>query len=514
MGSSLHRLVFGLLLAAMPVAAQTEDGGEAPSSMMEVEEFVPVAPADAGTAPAVEQFALPSTGPTVQLFGSVQGTLGVDTVFESPRHVEFAENVWDGQLRARLGADVKVSSWLRLYLEGKAWLRAGSQRDFDRAKAIFEPTLGEAFVDLYSSRVDVRIGNQRIVLGANAALAPADALNPKDYRIGFNQDPDDAVLPVFAIRAQGEIGQVSWMAAYAPFFTPSRFVLYGQDEGFLQPALAPALPTKRIDPSVEDRLQETALITRQPAPGLGDVALRVHSTGRFKLGASWAWINEKLPQVTVDPELATLLASQGTGRPVDPAVAVSVQNRLSAGQTLFTGEYLRQHLLSLEGSTLIGPGQLDVDFTWSPRQTFFDANFAPINKSAFTWVLGYSTAQDSALLWAISYLGMAVPDVGASEQLLLIEPATAVGAARTAFFHFFAGNVSYRFWKDRFVVELRGGFEPIQKSYTLSPKVTWQGVEGLKVWLAAEFFEGSPYSPLGYFGRNDQILLGARYELF
>ena len=44
--------------------------------------------------------------------------------------------------------------------------------------------------------------------------------------------------------------------------------------------------------------------------------------------------------------------------------------------------------------------------------------------------------------------------------------------------------------------------------------VTWQGVEGLKVFLAAEFFEGTPWSPFGYFGRNDRVLLGARYELF
>jgi hypothetical protein len=34
------------------------------------------------------------------------------------------------------------------------------------------------------------------------------------------------------------------------------------------------------------------------------------------------------------------------------------------------------------------------------------------------------------------------------------------------------------------------------------------------VWLGAELFEGSAYSPLGYFGRNDQVVLGARYELF
>ena len=508
-------LLVGLALVATRAKAGEADAGEASSGMMEVEAFEEVPAPDAGAAAAIEQFAAPSTAPTVKLFGSVEGTLAVDTVFESPRNVELAENVWDAQARVRLGADIKVFPWLRLFIEGKAWVRGGSQREFDRAKATFEPMLGEAFVDLYSSRVDLRIGNQRIVLGANAALAPADALNPRDYRIGFlSQDPDNAVLPVFAIRAQGELGKVSWMAAYAPFFTPSRFALYGQDQGFLQPALAPALPTRRLDPSVEDRLQETALETKRPAPFVGDLAVRVVSTGRFKIGASWAWINEKLPQVTIDSELQTLLASQGTGRPVDPAVAVSVKSRLAAGQQLFRGVYLRQNIFSAEGSTLIGPGQLDVDLSFSPRQTFFDANFAPINKPAVTWVVGYSTAQDSAWLWGLSYLGMAVPDISANEQILLLEPATAVGAPRTAFFHLIAGNLSYRFWKDRFVAELRAAFEPIQQSFTVSPTVTWQGVDRLKIWLAAEFYEGSPYSPLGYFGRNDQILLGARYEFF
>lgn len=491
--------------------AGSVDAGE-PS--MEIESFEPVSPgviADTG----VEQFEAPSSGPTVQVMGSVQGTVGVDTAWESPPNVDFAENVWDGQLRARLAVDVKITSALRLFVEGKAWMRAGSQRDGDRAKAYFEPMLGEAFVDLYTSRFDVRVGNQRIPMGANAALAPADALNPKDFRVGLmSLDPDDGVVPVFAIRARGEIGRVAWMAAYAPFFTPSRFVLFGQDEALLQPALAPALPTTRIDPTVEDVLQERLLETERPNAFAGDLALRVVSTGKIKVGASWAWINEKLPQVTIDGELQSLLSSQSSGRTVDPAVAVSVQNRLAANERLFVGEYMRQHVFSAEGSMLLGPGQLDIDLSYTPRQTFFDAEFAPINKSAVTWVVGYSTAEDSKLVWAVSYLGMAVPGVVGSEQILLLEPATAVGADRVAWFHLLVANVGYTFWQDRFVVELSGAFEPIQRSFTLAPRLTFRGVDKLRIWIGADIYEGSAYSPLGYFGRNDQIAVGARYELF
>ena len=514
-------LALGLLavpaLAAPCKALRWVDGGLvcADPAAAVVAAFAPV---DAGmiVEAEVEQFEAASSDPTVQVTGNVQGAAAVDTGWESPKGAELAENVWGLQLRARLAVDVKLSPSLRLFVEGKAWMRAGSQRDLDRSKAFFEPMLGEAFVDLYTSWVDVRVGTQRIAMGANAALAPADALNPKDFRVGLlSQDADDGVVPVFAVRARGEVGRVAWMAAYAPFFTPSRFTLFGQDEALLQPALAPALPTKRIDPTVEDVVQERLIETKRPAAFAGDVALRVVSTGRIKVGASWAWINEKLPQVTIDPELQTLLSSQATGRAVDPAVAVSVQQRLSAGTPpLFVGEYLRQHIFSAEGSMLLGPGQLDVDVSYSPRQTFFDANFAPINKSAVTWVVGYSTAEDSALIWAVSYLGMAVPGVGGTEQVLLLEPATAVGSERIAWFHLFLGNVSYTLWKERFVLELSAGFEPVQRSFTLAPRLTFQGIDKLKLWIAADFFEGSPYSPLGYFGRNDQIAVGARVELF
>lgn len=502
---------------AIPRAAFDDPAPEPPPAVPDagvastaIEAFTPVE--------GVEAFEAPSSGPTVAVSGHVSGAAAVDTQWESPRRAELSENVWDAQLRARVAVDVKLSQSLRLFVEGKAWLRAGSQRDFDRTKGFFEPQLGEAYVDLYTSRVDVRVGNQRIAMGANAALAPADALNPKDYRSGFlSLDPDDGVLPTFAIRARGEIGRIAWMAAYAPFFTPSRFVLFGQDEGLLQPALAPAFPTRRIEPTQEDFIQERLIETKRPHAFAGDVALRIVSTGKIKVGASWAWINEKLPQVVIDGELQQLLASQSSGKTVNPALAVSVQQRLAANDPkdpLFTGVYGRQHLFSAEGSMLLGPGQLDVDVSYSPRQTFFDAEFAPIDKSAVTWVVGYSTAEDSKLIWAVSYLGMAVPNVVAAEQIILLEPATAVGADRIAWFHLFAGNVGYTLWEDRFVLELSAVFEPIQRSVSIAPRVTYQGVEGLKLWVGAQFYEGGPYSPLGYFGRNDQVMVGARYELF
>lgn len=488
---------------------------EAFEPTMAVEAFEPVAEDagfDAGVV-ALETFATASSGPVARVYGWTSGYTALDTRFDSQRGAPLAENVWEGRLRAVLGVDVKLSEHLRLVLEGRAQVRGAFQRDFDRAKGFFEPMLGDAFVDLYTSKVDLRVGNQRIPLGANAALAPADALNPRDLR-ETAAELETALLPVFAVRAQGELGRLAWLAAYVPFFQPHRYFVFGQDEGLLQPAFGTALDNTRIDPSVEDSLQDRVLETQRPPPFVGDLALRVAMDGRVKLGASWVWMNEKLPRVRMDPELSRVLSAQAAGRPVDQAAAVSVLNRFQAGETLYRGFYGRQHLFSLEASALLGPGQLDVDLTYTPRQTFYDASFAPLDKAAVTWVASYSQASDSPVLYSVSYLGMAIPDIGAKEQLVILEPATALGAAHTGFFHLFIGFVGVSFFDKRLEVALRGTFEPVQRSFSLAPRVSWRGVEGLDVFVSAEFYEGTPWSPFGYFGRNDRVLLGARYELF
>lgn len=511
----MHRVLALIALTALPSFAE-EDAGAA----MEIEGFEPAAspaPSDAGVAepPPVESFAAAPSAPTVRVYGSVWGHGSVDTRFDSPRGAPMAENVAEGRLKALVGLDAKLSERLRLVIEGRAQVRVATQRELDRAKGFFEPLLGDAYLDYYSPKVDLRFGNQRIPLGANAALAPADSLNPRDLRESILQgELEDTLLPVFALRAQGETGGFSWLAAYAPFFTPHRYFVFGQDEALLQPGLGPAFDNQRIDPSIEDFVQDRVLETKRPVPFAGDVALRLVRNGRVKVGGSWVWMNEKLPRVRIDPELGAVLSASAAGKPVNPAATVSVLNRFQAGETLYRGTYARTHLFSLEASALLGPGQLDVDVSYAPRQTFFDASFAPVDKGVVTWVVGYSQASDSPLVYSVNYLGMAVPDVAAKEQLIILEPATAVGGARTAFFHLFMGSVAYPVWKDRFELSLRAAFEPIQRSFALGPRVTYQGIDGLKLWLAAELYEGAAWSPFGYTSRNDKILIGARYELF
>ncbi|HLL55326.1 MAG TPA: DUF1302 family protein [Myxococcaceae bacterium] len=499
----------GALLAALLLGQQPDPG-------LTVEDFPASPEAPAAQAPRVERFEARAPEPRARVFGSVRGLLGVDTRFEPPPPDASPENVVDGRARANLGVDVKLSDAVRVLVEGRAWWRSVARQGFERAKATVEPFLGEAFVDIYGQAVDLRVGNQILTLGANPAFAPADALNPRDLRQSLLQgEPEDARLPVFALRAQGELSGFGWSAAYVPFFAPDRYAVYGQDESLLQPGWEGGVPLE-VDASIEDALQPLLLETKRPRafPWLGDVAVRVtRELGKTRLGASWVWMTEKLPQVRIDPELRSLMDASARGAALDPAVLLSVQQRLGAREQLYAGTYARGHLFSVEASRVVGPAQLDLDVTWTPARTFYTDRFEPVRKPALTWVLGVTQAEDSPWLYNLSYVGMAIAGVGADELLAVLEPSTARGAARTAWFHLISGSVSRRLLDDRLELGLRAAFEPIQRSFALGPRVTyrWDRVTFL---LAAEFLQGTPYSPFGYFGRNDQVLGGVQVDLF
>ncbi len=236
--------------------------------------------------------------------------------------------------------------------------------------------------------------------------------------------------------------------------------------------------------------------------------------GPADLGASWVTLHQKLPVVTLDPELQYLVDAAARGREPDPAVLLSVENRLAAGESLFSGTSARQHLFSAEASALWGPAQLDFDATFTPRQTFVGERLEPLAKPAITLVLGAAQAEESDWVWSIAWVTLAVPGVGADELLALIEPATARGAERTAWLHLAAGSVSYAMLEGNLVVSVRALVEPLQGSWAAAPEIRYRFAKRYLGFLAAEIYEGSPFSLLGYWRRNSQVVAGLEIDLF
>lgn len=452
-----------------------------------------------------------------RVYGVVRLDLGVDTAFEEgPPGLE--ENVSQALARTALGVDVRLSASLRALVEARLRFRAATQAGFERTKAFAEAEVGEAFVDVYSPKVDLRLGQQVMAFGANVAFAPTDILNPRDLRFGFLlAEPEDSKLPVPAVRALGQVGRVTLTGVVVPFFVPSRYTVFGQDESLLQPASGVRVPRERVDPSIEDRVQPRLLETERPMafPWLGDFGARatLDATSDVKVGLSWVWANEKLPRVTLDPEAERFLLAEGRGEPLDPALGLSLQNRLRAGETLYTGSYGRQHVFAIETSALVHTTQLDVDLGYSPAQTLYDARLRSVRKPVYTAVIGATQAEDSPLRYGFSYVGLVVPDVAPEELLFLLEPGTARGGARTAFFHLFAADLTWTSFGDRLRLGLRALVEPVQQSFAVAPSASWAVRPGMRVGLAAELYQGARFSPFGYFRRNDQLLGSFQWEL-
>lgn len=494
------------------------------ASVMSIESFESEpTPVDAGTTPGavravdVESFDAPEGAASTRVYGFVRMLGAVDTQFDSFRDDPLPENVAELRGRTHLGADIKLSDSLRLKLETRGVLRAVTQRGWYRSKATFEPQIGDAYVDLYTKAVDVRVGYQVVTFGANPAFAPADQLNPRDLRESLLLgEPEDAKLANFAARGLFTVGNAQLTAAYFPFFEPHRYNVFGQDEGFLQPDLGISpRQTFRVNESIEDDIQRRVLETERPRhfPWFGDVGLRgTTEVGETTVGASWLYAYEKIPQVHLDPELQRVLADQSVGRAPNEAAALSVQNRFGAGEQLARGFYQRQHVLSLEASRLVSSAQVDADVSFVPAQTLVDDRFNPVRKSTLTWVVGVSQAEDSDLLYNFTYIGMAIPDVAANDLLLILEPSTARGAPRTAFLHGLIGTVGYRFLDRKLEASVRFAVE--YRGFAMAPKLTYAWSDRLSLILAAEIYEGRRYSPFGYFTRNDQIVVGAQWSLF
>ncbi len=479
-------LLFAVVLFAGPAALEQE-GADAP--LLEIEEFESVSEFE----PVADPESPPQPQPQpieARVYGTVRGWGGIDTKLESTRADPLAEDVFELSTRAILGVDAKLSSSLRVLAEARGWWRAAAEREFDRPTGTLELEVGEAFVDLYSPAFDLRVGNQIVAFGANPAFAPADQLNPRDLRESLLLgEPVDLKLPSLGVRALGSVGKVSWTAAYFPFFKPNRYAPTGVDE-------------------VDHGLVQRALEAAEPRafPWLGDVGLRATTeVGPLTVGASWIWINEKTPAVELEPELIEAVRARVSGEDRGPPLA-SLLDRAMAGERLATGRYGRQHLLSLEAQTLVSTAQLDLDLSWSPAQTLYDAGFQPIRMQTLSWALGVSQATDSPLLYSVSWLGMVVPGLASEDYLLLLEPGAAAGAPGTVWVNALIGTVGYRFLSDRLEVSVRAAVEPMQRSWALSPRVTWKAFSQTTVGLAAELYEGRPWSPFGHFGRNDQVV--------
>lgn len=462
-------------------------------------------------------------------WGHWRARLGVDTGFDSPPDAPFGENVLEHRQWLSAGLDARLGDRYRLVLEARGRYRFVERRapegetflvyNGQGKKAWFEAEPGEAFLGVYLPRVDLIIGNQVFAWGANLVFSPADKLNPLDLRQNpLLAEPADLKLPTFAVAARGELGPIEMTVALVPFFRAHRFTVYGQDEGLLQPALQRAtrgLPPSQVTRpplSVEDELQPLLFGSDRPQafPTEAELGMRfIYTDAGPRLGLSLLSVHERLPRLSLPVEIAAPLARSIEGGSLTPTESAAVA-RLVSG---VPGEFPRYHQVAFEGSELLGPVQLDVDLAWSPRRTFYDQGLQPIDRPAWTAVLGLTDARGTGLVATASALFMAIPGIEAGRRLVFIESAGAESRRHTAFLLVWAAALGGKLVEDRLSLEIRALADGLFRSAALAPRIGWSFNERLSATIGAELWMGPPLFGFGYFRQNDQLFaeIGARF---
>jgi hypothetical protein len=401
--------------------------------------------------------------------------------------------------------------------------RAGERFDSREVRSILlEPLLREAFLGFYSDRIDVRLGQQRIVWGNSDAAAPNDVLNARDTRNRMQLDPEMIHIPTLAARADFDLGVAVLGVVAQPFFIPDRASIYGSNWSLVQPD-APRHVRKFFgtyggdrDPAEIDAALVRARGSTQNALDGASIgaSLRFHF-GSFDASAYYHYGRDRTPYVYLDPNVAQAFdAAKSDSNPTgeDFEVIYGAQKNASASYGgPFVIQYVRRHHVGADLTTTAGPLVLRLDTAFDSASTFYTKqNLNSVARPTAQLVLGaeYQRGFGKVIVLEASYmrlLGPSIPIVPTPNQanggpLLFVEENN-VGVA----------NVIRWTFLENLVVEARSflGVQPL--SWVLRPEVGY-ATPSFTVRLGYLLIDGEGGSFGSYYRRNETLYVTTRYS--
>ncbi|MFO0738980.1 MAG: DUF1302 family protein [Labilithrix sp.] len=387
---------------------------------------------------------------------------------------------------------------------------------------LFEPTLREAYLGFYSDRVDVRLGQQRIVWGNSDGAAPNDVLNARDTRNRMQLDSEMVNIPTLAARADFDLGIAVLGLVAQPFFQPDKSSIYGSNWALVQPE-AP-LHVRRFFGTYGEGKDpgevQTALVQfKSASQNLFDGAsigtsLRLHP-GPFDMSFYYHYGRDRSPYVYLDPQIAAAFnnaksAANPTGD--DFEVIYGVQKRASASYGgPFVVESVRRHHVGMDLTTTAGPFVLRLDSAFDTAMTFYTRdNLNSIARPAAQAVLGieYQRGFGKVIVLEASYMHVLDPEVPvipvvnqANRGDLLFIRDDNGGLANV---------VRWLFWEN-LVVEARSflGFNPM--SWVVRPEIGYAS-SSFTLRLGYLMIDGSTGSFGSWYRRNETVYVTTRYS--
>ena len=386
-----------------------------------------------------------------------------------------------------------------------------------------EPVLREAYLGLYGERIDVRIGQQRIVWGNSDGIRPNDVLNARDLRSRLQLDTELLDLPTLAARVDLDLGLATLGVVAQPFFTPDRSSLYGSNWSLIQ-GDAPIAHRRLLGSYSQgrDRADVESFQNGLSSGGASKGALDGASVGtslRFdngKVSGSfyYQWGRDRTPFTYLEPQLAKELETADPNG-LNGAVLDALIKQQRRASSLYGGplvvQYVRRHHVGADISTTAGPFVLRADAAYDSASTFVARQtLNSVARPTAQGVAGieYQTGDLFKMIaleaWYMRLMGPDLPIVPVLDQAnsgsLLFVQENNVG---------FANLVRWRLSGD-FIVEVQSLLGIAPRSYMVRPEVGYN-TSSFTLRAGLLLIDGEAGSFGGYYRRNDTAYVTARY---
>jgi len=396
----------------------------------------------------------------------------------------------------------------RIFLEGKCQpkenitLLASVMSDYrwfrnDGSRDDFSKELYEGYVEFSQEKWDLKVGNQIVRWGKTDEISPVDNLNPQDLREGITLKMEDRKLPVFMAQARYFWPAGTIEGIYKPYFRSAKTDLFGSDWATFGQLKAQVRHSTALSQSLKDYLTGIKEREREYSTSLENSELGLRFTGttdNLDYGLSYLYTRNPLPFIENFP-IKNINVS-------DPS-AEALLGQLAQAQLLnedILVTYQRNQVIGAELETTRGLFGLRGELSYMTDQVFLKSDLTSTSKHILHYVLGIDRTFTND--WYAN--------------LQLYQRKIFSYDDRILFDHEFESGLFLRINKTLFHDKLRLNLDSFynltDNSFYLNPEVELRYIDNLFISVGLNILDGKADTFLGYYGRNDQGYITAKFS--
>ena len=400
--------------------------------------------------------------------GRIWNKFGADTK-EDNEFEDLYQNHVQGQVdftyRPSPTAELKVGVGGDYYLYGRDsdWNDDANFRLFD------------AYLNLTGKFANLKLGNQIVRWGKADGFSPLDNLNPEDFRDGIGGRREDRKLQIPMVNLELFTGMFTLQGIYIPVFFKSDYDTRGTDWALFD--------------HYEEQVGPISIVEENPSNTLenGEGGARLSSMlGSVDYAFSYFYGFEDIG--TLD----SLRVPQGFNPTFSDRVIRDLVSFANATNQPINLLHDRQHIAGFEFETTLAMFGLRGDVAYTEKVSFITNQLQRVRKPVLQYMVGADYNGPASFYLNVQFGQTFIDDF--EDNIILARERTSN----------INGTVSKGFFNDDFTLAFRGYYDFDGDGTLYNPKFVIDYWQNVSVELGVEIFEGTDFSPLGFFRDNSQ----------